>query len=192
VILEITETSVTSERERPVLERLAAMGIRVALDDFGVGFASLDNLRRLPVQVLKLDKSFVSGVTRPGADRAIVRVVVDLATPSGCRSSPRASRPRSRPRRCACWAARPRRGTCSRRPGPTRSGRRHGRRARCRRRRGRAARATATTGRQTSRPRCVGAARLLARGPDPHRSAVHAVATALSRRCGLGQRAQRR
>lgn len=83
VILEITETSVTSSRERPVLERLQAMGIRVALDDFGVGFASLDNLRRLPVQVLKLDKSFVAGVTRPGADRAIVRVVVDLADTLG-------------------------------------------------------------------------------------------------------------
>ena len=79
LILEITESTVTSAEVRPVLDRLNEMGVRLALDDFGIGFATLDNLRRLPVQVLKLDASFVAGVTREGADRAIVRVVIDLA-----------------------------------------------------------------------------------------------------------------
>src|SRR6185437_6671521 len=83
VNLEITESTVASPQTRPVLERLAAMGVRVALDDFGVGFATLDNLRRLPVHILKLDSSFVSGVTMAGADRAIVRVVIDLADSLG-------------------------------------------------------------------------------------------------------------
>jgi diguanylate cyclase (GGDEF)-like protein len=79
LILEITESAVASPRVRPVLDRLAQAGVRAALDDFGVGFATLDNLRRLPVHVLKLDASFVAGVTREGTDRAIVRVVIDLA-----------------------------------------------------------------------------------------------------------------
>lgn len=83
LVLEITESVATSGRVRPLLEQLAALGVRIALDDFGIGFATLDNLRRLPVQVLKLDRSFVAGVVRPGTDRAIVRVVVDLADTLG-------------------------------------------------------------------------------------------------------------
>ncbi len=83
LVLEITESAASSSQVRPVLERLAAAGVRIALDDFGVGFATLDNLRRLPVQILKLDRSFVAGVTRAGADRTIARVVVDLADSLG-------------------------------------------------------------------------------------------------------------
>ncbi len=83
IILEITESAATSPAVRPLLERLSALGVRIALDDFGTGFATLDNLRRLPVQVLKLDRSFVAGVTRAGADRAIVRVTIDLAESLG-------------------------------------------------------------------------------------------------------------
>jgi diguanylate cyclase (GGDEF)-like protein len=83
LLLEITESVATSGSVRPMLERLAALGVRIALDDFGIGFATLDNLRRLPVQVLKLDRSFVAGVVRPGADRAIVRAVLDLADSLG-------------------------------------------------------------------------------------------------------------
>jgi diguanylate cyclase (GGDEF)-like protein len=83
LVLEITETSVASPTVRPVLERLSDMGVRIALDDFGVGFATLDNVRRLPVHVLKLDRSFVGGMTASGTDRAIVRVVIDLADSLG-------------------------------------------------------------------------------------------------------------
>jgi EAL domain-containing protein (putative c-di-GMP-specific phosphodiesterase class I) len=83
LVLEITESAASSSQVRPVLERLAAAGVRIALDDFGVGFATLDNLRRLPVQILKLDRSFVAGVTKAGADRTIARVVVDLADSLG-------------------------------------------------------------------------------------------------------------
>ncbi len=83
LVLEITESTATSAWVRPVLERLSAIGVRIALDDFGIGFATLDNVRRLPVHVLKLDRSFVAGVTQAGADRAIARVVVDLADSLG-------------------------------------------------------------------------------------------------------------
>ncbi len=83
LVLEITESVATSPTVRPVLEQLASLGIRIALDDFGTGFATLENLRRLPVQILKLDRSFVAGVALAGADRAIVRAVVNLADSLG-------------------------------------------------------------------------------------------------------------
>lgn len=191
VILEITETSVTSSRERPVLERLAATGIRVALDDFGVGFASLENLRRLPVQVLKLDKSFVSGVTRPGADRAIVRVVVDLADTLGLSVIAEGVETEDQAdalRMLGCPAAQ---GHLFAAAGPDPE-----QAAALVAARGAAVVAAEPRGESDDWPAeldttLLGAVRLLSRGPDPHRSAVHAVATGLSRRCGLGQRAQR-
>lgn len=83
LILEITESAVASPKIRPVIERLSALGIRFAIDDFGTGFATLDTLRHIPAHVLKLDRSFVVGVTRQGTDRAIVRVVAILADSLG-------------------------------------------------------------------------------------------------------------
>jgi diguanylate cyclase (GGDEF)-like protein len=79
LILEITESTAASAEVRPVIERLTSLGIRIAIDDFGTGFATLDTLRRIPAHMLKLDRSFVGGVTHQGTDRAIVRVVADLA-----------------------------------------------------------------------------------------------------------------
>lgn len=79
LILEITESTAASTTVRPVIERLTSLGIRVAIDDFGTGFATLDTLRHIPAHMLKLDRSFVGGVTHQDTDRAIVRVVADLA-----------------------------------------------------------------------------------------------------------------
>jgi diguanylate cyclase (GGDEF)-like protein len=83
LILEITESTVASPGIPSVIERLSAFGIRIAIDDFGTGFATLDTLRRIPAHMLKLDRSFVAGVTSDSADRAIVRVVADLADSLG-------------------------------------------------------------------------------------------------------------
>ena len=83
LILEITESAATSLRIRAVIEQLSELGIRVAIDDFGTGFATLDTLRRFPVHMLKLDRTFVTGVTREGTDRAIVRAVIQLAESLG-------------------------------------------------------------------------------------------------------------
>lgn len=79
LILEITESTAASTGLRPVIERLASLGVRIAIDDFGTGFATLDTLRRIPAHMLKLDRSFVGGVTDEGTDRAIVRTVAELA-----------------------------------------------------------------------------------------------------------------
>ena len=78
--LEITESSVMSDplRARIVLARLAELGIRVSLDDFGAGYSSLAHLKRMPVSEIKIDKSFVIGMLSNDNDRVIVRSIVDL------------------------------------------------------------------------------------------------------------------
>jgi diguanylate cyclase (GGDEF)-like protein len=84
LILEITEASVMDDPERsvPVLEKLAATGVTLSLDDFGVGYASLSFLQRLPVRELKIDRSFVTGLADPHSEPAstlLVRSILSLA-----------------------------------------------------------------------------------------------------------------
>jgi diguanylate cyclase (GGDEF)-like protein len=79
--LEITEDGMLGEPDRPMsaLKRLSDMGVRLAVDDFGTGYSSLSYLRRLPVDEVKIDRSFVQGMATDAGDLAIVRAVVDLA-----------------------------------------------------------------------------------------------------------------
>jgi diguanylate cyclase (GGDEF)-like protein len=79
--LEITETVLLDFSDIPIrtLDALKAMGIKIALDDFGTGQSSLAYLRRLPLDVLKLDRSFIEELDDIGRDVAIVSAVVDLA-----------------------------------------------------------------------------------------------------------------
>lgn len=76
--VEITETSLMSEPEqaKSVLEQLHAMGVRIAIDDFGVGYSSLAYLQHLPVDEIKVDRSFVLGLE--GNGDVIVRAIIDL------------------------------------------------------------------------------------------------------------------
>jgi diguanylate cyclase (GGDEF)-like protein len=85
--LEITEDVVVTDpaRAAAVLAGLRAMGVGLALDDFGTGYSSLAYLRRLPVNEIKIDRSFLAtGLQHPG-DAAIVRATVDLARHLGLR-----------------------------------------------------------------------------------------------------------
>ena len=77
--LEITENSIMSDPDRSIasLSRLREMGISVAVDDFGTGYSSLSYLRDLPVDELKIDRLFVSGLR--ASDAAIVRSTIELA-----------------------------------------------------------------------------------------------------------------
>lgn len=84
--IEVTENVLLTrqgEQAGPALQHLRAAGIRVALDDFGTGYASLTHLRRFPVDVVKIDRSFVSRVAEGGEDAAIVRAVIALTAELG-------------------------------------------------------------------------------------------------------------
>jgi diguanylate cyclase (GGDEF)-like protein len=79
--LEIPESTLMSEREhvQKMLTRLRERGVRIAVDDFGSGYASLSHLKQLPVDVLKIDQSFVQSVGTNDEDDAVVRSTIDLA-----------------------------------------------------------------------------------------------------------------
>ena len=62
-----------------ILSMLQSMGVRLSVDDFGTGYSSLTHLRELPIDEIKIDKSFVMGMNSSDADAAIVRTVIDLA-----------------------------------------------------------------------------------------------------------------
>jgi diguanylate cyclase (GGDEF)-like protein len=78
--LEITESSlfVDAPRTRATIDDLHGVGLRLAIDDFGTGYSSLSYLRRLPVQELKVDQSFVGGMLADPHDEVIVRSTIDL------------------------------------------------------------------------------------------------------------------
>lgn len=78
--LEVTESSVmqNSEFASGVLNRLKSMGIRISIDDFGTGFSSLVSLKRLPIDALKIDRTFVRDATTDTDDAALVMAIITL------------------------------------------------------------------------------------------------------------------
>jgi diguanylate cyclase (GGDEF)-like protein len=85
--LEITETVLTSDpaRARAIVTRIGELGATTTIDDFGAGYSSLAYLKSLPVHALKIDRSFVLGMTDNQHDATIVQAVVDLAHNLGLR-----------------------------------------------------------------------------------------------------------
>jgi diguanylate cyclase (GGDEF)-like protein len=85
--LEITESMLMLDpaRAKATLERLSAIGLSLSVDDFGTGYSSLANLKRLPVDGIKIDKSFVIDMPHDQSDAAIVRSTIDLAHNLGLR-----------------------------------------------------------------------------------------------------------
>ena len=79
--LEITETVLMEEADSPVtvLSSLHEHGLTLALDDFGTGYSSLSRLKRFPLDELKIDRWFVSGLEGSPDDRAIVEATIDMA-----------------------------------------------------------------------------------------------------------------
>ncbi len=67
------------ESDHHVLLELKKLGVQLAIDDFGTGYTSLSYLRRLPIDTIKIDRSFASGLSAVGADRAVVESIVSLA-----------------------------------------------------------------------------------------------------------------
>ena len=81
IIIEITETAAMHNmlRARSFVESLRALGCRIALDDFGVGFSSFSHLRNLPVDIVKIDGSFVQHLVDNSEDQVLVKALTDIA-----------------------------------------------------------------------------------------------------------------
>ncbi len=79
--LEITEGMLMADPERAteLLHSVREMGVSIAIDDFGTGYSSLERLRRLPLDAVKIDRSFVAGMEAEHSDRVIVQSTIDLA-----------------------------------------------------------------------------------------------------------------
>ncbi|WP_329204388.1 EAL domain-containing protein [Streptomyces sp. NBC_00683] len=83
--LELTETALVTEEDqtRRIMQRLRGMGIRIAIDDFGTGFASLRYLREFPIDVIKIDKSFIDNITEDSKKLGLVEGIVRIADTLG-------------------------------------------------------------------------------------------------------------
>ena len=83
--LEITESALVGDAESTleVLRRLKELGVRIELDDFGTGYSSLTYLRRFPIDAVKIDRSFVSGLVTSPEDSAIVGAVISMGRSLG-------------------------------------------------------------------------------------------------------------
>jgi predicted signal transduction protein with EAL and GGDEF domain len=81
LVLELTETTLMSQPDESVriLQTLRRMGVSIALDDFGTGYSSLAYLKRLPLDIIKIDRSFITDLGRTREDAAIVQAVISLA-----------------------------------------------------------------------------------------------------------------
>ncbi len=89
LVLEITESALISDSERAAttLTQLKALGLSIAIDDFGTGYSSLSYLSQFPVDALKVDRSFVTGLDLPSGDHEIVRAVIALAHALGLKAT---------------------------------------------------------------------------------------------------------
>ena len=81
ILIEITEDSLIADPEssRSSLDEMSKLGVGISVDDYGTGYSSLSYLRSLPVDELKIDRSFISAITNSSIDRVIVQSTIDLA-----------------------------------------------------------------------------------------------------------------
>ena len=83
---EITESALMHDlsRARKIIDAISDLGVKLAIDDFGTGFSSLSYLRNLPVDTLKIDKSFILDMSKNNSDKAIVKTIIELGHNLNC------------------------------------------------------------------------------------------------------------
>jgi len=83
--LEITETALVRDADSTAeqLRKLKALGMRISIDDFGTGYSSLAYLRQFPVDVLKIDRTFVTGLSDSADSRALAHTLIQLGKTLG-------------------------------------------------------------------------------------------------------------
>jgi diguanylate cyclase (GGDEF)-like protein len=79
--LEITESSIMQDPEEAIrtLHKLKSMGVQISIDDFGTGYSSLNYLKRIPLDYLKIDRSFVMNIEKSTSDQAIIKAIIAMA-----------------------------------------------------------------------------------------------------------------
>jgi len=87
IIFEITETTLIRNIDLAMerLDRLRSLGFRIALDDFGTGYSSLSHLIRLPIDIIKIDKSFIGSIPARNGETAITKSILTLARDLNCK-----------------------------------------------------------------------------------------------------------
>lgn len=85
IVIEITETALITDMHKVIfrVKRLKELGLKIALDDFGTGYSSLTHIKFLPVDIVKLDRGFISQIENKGKDEVIVSSVIDLVKKLG-------------------------------------------------------------------------------------------------------------
>lgn len=85
MVLEVTEGLLAQnlERMRQLLEQLRGLGLKIAMDDFGTGYSSLNNMRRLPLDIIKIDRSFIRDVTGDAYSKSFIHLISDLVHSMG-------------------------------------------------------------------------------------------------------------
>lgn len=85
LILEVTESLAINDmvRMKEILNRIKALGVKIALDDFGTGYSSLNHMREIPLDLIKVDQSFVSGLTEDAYSQSFIKLVAELASTLG-------------------------------------------------------------------------------------------------------------
>jgi diguanylate cyclase (GGDEF)-like protein len=113
--LEVTESTLVGDTEaaHAALAAIKALGVGLAVDDFGTGYSSLAYLQRFPMDVLKIDKSFVDGVAGQGRGAALARTIVALGDSLGMFTVAEGVETEAQRRRCSRSAAGSGRATCS-------------------------------------------------------------------------------
>ncbi|MBT3354934.1 MAG: EAL domain-containing protein, partial [Candidatus Scalindua sp.] len=86
--LELTESAIMDHPEATIvlLERIHQLGARIAIDDFGTSYSSLNYLKRLPIDAIKIDMSFIHGIGKDRDDEEIIKVIISLARSLGLQS----------------------------------------------------------------------------------------------------------
>jgi len=81
-ILEISESTLTtnSEQSRTTLQALSDMGLSLSIDSFGTGLSSLRQIKQIPIDIIKIDRSFVNGIPEDSSDMAIAETLLSVAT----------------------------------------------------------------------------------------------------------------
>ena len=112
VCLEVTEAALIPDMDaaRREMGKLRDLGVRLAVDDFGTGFSSVGYVRQLPLDSLKIDKSFVQGLTAGAEDAAIAQAIIKMAHALGLTAVAEGCRERRRPRPPTAAGLRPRAG----------------------------------------------------------------------------------